>query len=42
MGETSGRVVSAQIQASQFITVDTLSGRIHIQWDWSAIASPEA
>lgn len=42
MGEANGQTVAAQTHDLQPIAVDTPGGRIHVQWDHNASASPNA
>lgn len=42
MGEANQQAVAAQIHDLQPIAVDTPGGRIHVQWDHTASASPNA
>jgi hypothetical protein len=42
MGEANGQTVAAQTHDLQPIAVDTPGGRIHVQWDHKASASPNA
>ena len=42
MGEAKRRQVQAQSQALQAMVVDTPGGRIHVQWDHGASATPNA
>jgi hypothetical protein len=42
MGEANGQTVVAQTHDLQPIAVDTPGGRIHVQWDHNASASPNA
>ena len=42
MGEAKRRQVALQKQAREAMTVDTPGGRIHVQWDHAASATPNA
>lgn len=42
MGEAKRRQVALQKQAQEAMTVDTPGGRIHVQWDHAASATPNA
>ena len=42
MGEAKRRELAAQRQALQAMAVDTPGGRIHVQWDQGASATPNA
>ena len=42
MGEAKRRQVQAQSQALEAMVVDTPGGRIHVQWDHGATATPNA
>jgi hypothetical protein len=42
MGEAKRRQSALQTQAAQAIAVDTPGGRIHVQWDHEACATPNA
>ena len=42
MGEAKRRQLAVQTQALEAMTVDTPGGRIHVQWDHGASATPNA
>ena len=42
MGEAKRRQLAVQTQALEAIVVDTPGGRIHVQWDHGASATPNA
>ena len=42
MGEAKRRQLAVQMQALDAMTVDTPGGRIHVQWDHGASATPNA
>ena len=42
MGEAKRRQLAIQKQALQALAVDTPGGRIHVQWDHGACATPNA
>ena len=42
MGEAKRRQLAVQAQALDAMTVDTPGGRIHVQWDHGASATPNA
>ncbi len=42
MGEAKRRQLAVQAQALEAMVVDTPGGRIHVQWDHSASATPNA
>lgn len=42
MGEAKRRQLAIQEQAKAALVVDTPGGRIHVQWDHSASATPNA
>jgi hypothetical protein len=42
MGEAKRRQLAVQTQALRAMTVDTPGGRIHVQWDHGASATPNA
>ena len=42
MGEAKRRQLAVQTQALEAMAVDTPGGRIHVQWDHGASATPSA
>jgi hypothetical protein len=42
MGEAKRRQLALQTQALEAMVVDTPGGRIHVQWDHGASATPNA
>lgn len=42
MGEAKRRQLASQKQAQEVMVVDTPGGRIHVQWDHEASATPNA
>ena len=42
MGEAKRRQLAVQTQALEAMVVDTPGGRIHVQWDHAASATPNA